>query len=151
MHHELLGEIKDVGGELSAIVVYQGRSIKISIYLDGETVEKVIAVTARIVGQLTALDELAKQIIVRDLRENYNDNWRAYDELMPDKSLKKTTNPELSEAEFESRFSLKSIHMTGCDGVEFDYGKSDLFWGHTVSVESFVGEDFSKAIAKCEG
>lgn len=152
MRHRLLGEITTIDdGQKSASVVYDNRKIDICLFCDDTSAEDFIAIAVSIVERLNELDEFGRKVIVRDLRQTYNDDWREYDEWMPDRTLKRTSNPELSESEFASKFQLCSIVLFDEDEIDLDYGKSGLFGGHTVFVRSRSGSNFSGAKAGFEG
>lgn len=152
MRHSLLGEITTIDeGEKSASVAYDNRQIQICLFCKDKTADKYIAIAANIVERLKELDDLGKKLIVRDLRDIYNEAWREFDEWMPDKTLRTISNPELSKSEFVSKFQLRAIVLFDEKEIELDYGKSGLFGGHTVFVRSRAGSDFSDAEAGFEG
>lgn len=152
MKHSLLGEIITVDdGEKSASVAYDNRKIDVCLFCDDSSAEAYVAIAANIVERLKELDDFGKKVIVRDLRQTYNEGWREYDEWKPDNTLRTVSNPELSESEFASKFELCAIVLFDEDEIDLDYGESGLFGGHTVFVRSRSGGDFSGVEAGFEG
>jgi hypothetical protein len=154
MNHAILGEIKRHAGESGdgvATVRYGSRNIKIQIIPDDQTFETTVQLAAEVVARLAELDNAAKRVIVARMRKSYNTGWKDYDEVQADGSLKTVSNPPLSEAEFEQKFSLDAVNVTGDRMVEFFYEDSGLFWGHCVVVSSLAGTDFTNAHAELFG
>jgi len=136
----------------NASTVYQSRPINLRIDNDGEPFDVGIKMIKETLDRLDSLDEMAKQIISRDLRETYNENWREYDELMADGSYRTVTNPELSESKFKDEFALESIEVMGGSILTLWYSmRNDLFSGHGVFVQSFDGVDMDDAEAQMVG
>jgi hypothetical protein len=122
MHHYILGEIQRAEGDSGhglATIEYDSRKVAIRIIPDDVPFETTLQLAAEVVTRLKELDGQAKQIIVADLREKYNGGWNEYDEAQEDGSLKTVSNPQLSESEFESKFSLVNVNVTGSEMVDF--------------------------------
>jgi hypothetical protein len=154
MNHAILGDIKRREGESGdgvATVRHGSRNIKIQIIPDDQPFETTLQLAAEVVARLDELDNAAKRVIVDRMRKMYNSAWKDYDEVQADGSLKLVSNPPLSEVEFEQKFSLNAVNVTGDRMVEFFYEDSGLFWGHCVVVSSLAGADFSGARAELFG
>jgi hypothetical protein len=154
MNHPILGELRHnegARGNARATVEYESRKVEVRIFHDDEPFERAVQLAADVVMRLKELDQSAKRRIVMDLREKYNSGWNEYDEVQEDGSLKAVFNPELSESEFEEKFSLDAINVTGSEGVDLFYDDSGLFWGHSIVVTSTAGTDFTNASASLFG
>lgn len=154
MKHDILGNVKFSDGapfDAVAVVRHGSRDVKIGLSRDDQTLETTLSLAADIVSRLAELDIRAKTVGVRDLRETYNNGWNEYDEAQEDGSLKTVINPQLSEAEFEARLSLRAVNVTGAEMVHFFYDDEGIFWGHSIVVNSLNGADFSKAGAELFG
>lgn len=154
MIHDILGEIERSDGcpfDATAVVRYSSCEIKVGIIRDDQAFETTLNLAAEVVRRLGELDKKAKAIAARDLRETYNDGWNEYDEAQDDGSLKAVTNPALSVAEFEAKLSLRAVHVTSDCIVDFFYDDENMFWGHSVVVNSLNGIDFSEAQAEMFG
>lgn len=154
MKHDILGEIEQSDGhpfDATAVVRHSSRDIKVGIIRDDQLLETTLNLAAEVVGRLAELDRLAKVIAVSDLRETYNGGWNEYDEAQEDGSLKTVTTPQLSEAEFEAKLSLRAVNVTGDRMIDFFYDDENMFWGHSVVVNSLNGVDFSGAHAELFG
>jgi hypothetical protein len=154
MNHETLGEIdRDPGGVFDAVATirYGLHDLKISMSRDDQVFEATLKLAAEVVERLPEIDKLAKGVAVADLRETYNNGWNEYDEAQEDGSLKTVSNPELTEAEFAAKLSLKAVNVTGDRMLDFFYDNERMFWGHSVVVNSLNGIDFSKAQAELFG
>jgi hypothetical protein len=148
MKHEILGEVQQSDGhpfDAVAIIRHGSRDIKVGIIRDDQPSETTLKLAAEVVSRLAELDELAKKIAVRDLRDGYNNGWNDYDEAQEDGSLKTVINPQLSEAEFEAKLTLNAVNVTGDRMIDFFYDDERMFWGHSVFVNSLNGTDFSEA------
>ena len=153
MNHPKLGSIEpnpDDPEHFFGKVSFQGRELDLDLTLDGSTLEEVTAIGSEIVAKLSKFNERAKEILVRDLRDTYNNGWNEYDEPQPDGSIKSVHNPELEPEEFRRKFTLTGIRICG-DMVDLEYDDDGLFWGHYVSVSSMNGADFEDAKAEMAG
>lgn len=154
MKHDILGEVERTDGhpfDGVAWIRYSSRDIKIGISCDDQLFETTLNLAAEVVRQLPELDKLAKRVAVADLRETYNNGWNEYDETQEDGSLKTISNPQLSEAEFEAKLTLKAINVTGDRMIDFYYDEEKMFWGHSVFVNSLKATDLSEAHAEIFG
>ena len=154
MKHDILGEVEQSDGhpfDAVAVIRYGPLDIKVGIIRDDQPLETTLNLAAEVVGRLVELDKLAKGIAVADLRDTYNSGWNEYDEAQVDGSLKTVTNPQLTEAEFEAKLSLRAVNVTGDRMIDFFYDDERMFWGHSVVVDSLNGTDFSEAHAELFG
>jgi hypothetical protein len=154
MKHEILGEVEQSDGcpfDAVATIRYGSRDIKFGISRDGQPLETALKLAAEVVDRLAELDELAKHVASRDLREGYNDSWNEYDEAQDDGSFKTVSNPKLSEAEFEAKLTLNAVNVSGEGVIDFFYDDQRIFWGHSVFVNSLNGTDLSEACAEIFG
>lgn len=149
--HPILGRVTRDQDHGLAKIIFGSRSIEVQIIPDDQTFDTTLALAATVVVGLNTFDEIAKRIIVAELRTSYNNGWNEYDEAQADGTLKAVVNPQLSEEEFVGKFSLRAINVTGNDVVDFFYDDSGLFWGHSVIVTSDRGADFSDAYSQLFG
>ena len=153
MAYENLGELKpDTKDSYTSVgeVSFNGSPVKLSIDYAELEEEDVLKLASQLISELPEYDSLSKDIISRDLRDTYNDNWRSYDTGDGQGGYKTVTNPELSEEEFKSHFKLDCIQVND-NGIDLWYGKSELFWGHSVFVQSLDGLNFKGADAQMFG
>lgn len=154
MKHDILGEVKQSDGhpfDAVAMIRHGSRDIQIGLSRDNQPFETTLRLAAEVVSRLAELDELAKRVAARDLRETYNNGWNEYDEAQEDGSFKTISNPQLSEVEFEAKLSLNALNVSGNELVTFFYDDARMFWGHSVVVTSLCGADFSEAQAELFG
>lgn len=154
MKHETLGEVELSNGkpfDAVAKIKYAARDINLGVSRDDQSLEDALKFAADVVIDLPALDKLAKQVAVKDLRQTYNSGWNEYDEVQEDGTLKTVINPQLSESEFEAKLSLRDMNITGDRTVDFYYDDERMFWGHSIVVTSFNGTDFTNAHAELFG
>lgn len=149
--HPILSEIQQTEKDrFVAKVSYSQKFINLEIDLDGEPYEKVIRLAIRVYNDLGNYDEMSKNVISKDLLDTYNESWREYDEMQSNGNYKPITKPVLSSEEFKSKFKLESLKILG-DSIEFNYGESDLFAGHSIYVNSFDGLKFEDTNAEMFG
>lgn len=154
MKHDILGKLEQSDCQpfdAIAVVRHGSRDVKIALIRDDQPLEVTLKLAEEVVGRLIELDELAKGVAVADLRETYNSGWNEYDEAQEDGSLKRVTNPQLSEAEFKAKLSLQAVNITGDQMLDFFYDDERMFWGHGVVVTSMNGIEFSESHADLFG
>jgi hypothetical protein len=154
LKHDILGEVEPADGhpfDATAVVRYGSRDIKVGLSRDDQPLEATLRLAAEVVGRLAELDARAKGVAVAGLRGTYNSGWNEYDEAQEDGSLKTVINPQLSEAEFAAKLSLRAVNVTGDQMVDFFYDDERMFWGHRVVVNSLNGVDFGEAHADLFG
>jgi len=121
-------------------VVVGGKELGVSIILEdeGET-EKVEQLMNTFFSEIDTLSQKAKECIVNEFLDLYNDNWRFGDddEDDPDK-------PELTKEEFMDALSLRSLLFYSED-VEVFFDDNDMFLGHSLIASDFDGENFNDA------
>ncbi|MDP4879671.1 MAG: DUF2262 domain-containing protein, partial [Opitutales bacterium] len=87
MNHPTLGKISKIAdeeGSYEAKVIYDRTEISVQLDVDDGTLAETAALAASLIAELKKFDDAAKTIIVNDLHETYNDNWRSYDEKQSD-------------------------------------------------------------------
>jgi hypothetical protein len=154
MKHDILGEVEQSDGhpfDAVAMIRHGSRAIKVGIIRDDQPLDTTLKLAAEVASRLVELDKLAKRVAAKDLRETYNNGWNEYDEAQEDGSLKTVVNPQLSEAEFEAKLSLRDLNVTGDRMIDFFYDDERMFWGHSVVVNSLSGTDFNEAHAELFG
>jgi len=120
-------------------VVINGKELSVDIILEdeGET-EKVEQLMNTFFSEIDTLSQKAKECIVNEFLDLYNDNWRfGDDEDNPDK-------PELTKEEFMDALSLRSLLFYSED-VEVFFDDNDMFLGHSLIASDFDGENFNDA------
>ncbi|ABW27774.1 DUF2262 domain-containing protein [Acaryochloris marina] len=151
MDHDFLSEITRDGEDGIITIEYEGHTIDIRLISDGQPFGMALQLATEIIEQLPEYDVVAKNIIVNDLCDIYNNGWNEYDEVQADGSLKSVSHPPLTTTEFEQKFFLAGVNITGNTVVELFYDNSGLFWGHAVLVQSLNGSDFNTARAELLG
>lgn len=154
MFHDILGNIErseNGHGDGVATIEYDSRVIRIQIIPDDHAFETTLKLAVGVVERLNDLDKAAKRVIVAELRDRYNGGWNEYDQVQEDGSLKTVVNPQLSEDEFEGKFTLRAVRVSGSEVVSFSYDDSGLFWSHSVVVTSLTGTAFRDAQADLFG
>jgi hypothetical protein len=154
MKHDILGEVEKSDGhpfDAVATIPYGVGKIKLGIIREDQPFETTLKLAAEVIRRLPELDQLAKRVAVAELRDGYNSGWNEYDEAQEDGSLKTVINPQLSDAEFEAKLSLKAVNASGDRWIAFFYDDQRMFWGHSVVVNSLNGVDLSEAHAEIFG
>ena len=150
--HTILGSIQQVKDDIFiANIKYLNQSLEITINLDGSSYDSSIDLASSVTQQLDMLDRKAKLVINDDLLDIYNDEWRSFEQLQTNGVYRSISNPILSSKEFISKFNLQSIQILGDDCIEFCYGESELFHGHSIYVNSFDGIQFTIVNAEIFG
>jgi hypothetical protein len=152
MKHPILGDItpENDNGDGVARITYGHRSIEIRIIEDELPYDATVDVAASVVQNLLNLDSQAKQVAANQLTDTYNNGWNEYDEVQDDGTLKSVSNPKLTPDEFASKLTLKAVNVTG-NMLEFFYDDKNMFWGHSVIVNSMDGVAFTDTHAEIFG
>ena len=150
MTHPILGDITQENGDGVARVSYGGRTIDIRIIVDEIPYDATVNVAASVVQHLTNLDTKAKQVAATELTDTYNNGWNEYDEVQDDGTLKAVENPKLTPEEFASKLTLSAVNVTG-NMLSFFYDDENMFWGHSVIVNSMDGVAFTDTHAEIFG
>ena len=142
-----LNELKKEEDSYITSISYKDRSVEVYIDIDMGSIEESLELLNSLIMSLDRYDTLAKEILVRDLLETYNDNWSSYEEVGDDGNSVSVENPVLTKDEFISKFTLVSVAIVDSYFISLIYNDSNLFWGHQPAVSSDEGLDFSNAKA----
>lgn len=142
-----LNELKKEEDSYITSISYKDRSVEVYIDIDMGSIEESLELLNSLIMSLDRYDTLAKEILVRDLLETYNDNWSSYEEVGDDGNSVSVENPVLTKDEFMSKFTLLSVAIVDSYFISLIYNDSNLFWGHQPAVSSDEGLDFSNAEA----
>ncbi len=149
--NKILGKLvaqKDCPEILVGRVENKSYSISVEIDPDDCTIESATSLAEKIVTSLEQYDRIARNIINRDLLDTYNSGGVENSQTGCDESGADIQNPQLSPAEFQKLFTIKSVGICGDNCVDILYDTENLFSGHSVYVTSFEGVDFSGASAQ---
>lgn len=147
MHHPVLGFLKLEGKMATGHLTLESIRIPLSIDAEDCSIEEALSLASAIAENLASYDQVAKEVISKDLLETYNGGWNEYSEAQDDGSFKTVINPLLGDSEFKGKFNLKSVSIASNSCVELWYEDQGLFWGHSVFVQSLEGKDFCHARA----
>lgn len=136
---------------LTGVVPFAGRTVALSIQLDGSTTEAVMGLASSTVDALGQLDARARQFAAKRLLTEYNSHWREFIRVGPDGLDVAVSEPELSESDFMSRLMLTSVGVTGDSCLTLCYDDDHMFAGHSVLVTSFDGVQIDDAHAELFG
>ena len=153
MNHPILGDITQENGNGGGVarVPYGDRIIEIRIIEDDIPYDAAtVDVAASVLQSLQKLDARAKHIAALELTETYNNGWNEYDEAQKDGTLKAVSNPKLTQDEFARKLTLNGVNVTG-SMLDFFYDDENMFWGHSVVVNSMDGIAFTDAHAETFG
>lgn len=126
----------DIENYFQTKINVNGQIIDISINPDDVEIEKTIGLANKIIEKFELYESKAKEIIIQEYLENYNDNWRDEDE----------GEPELDEKSFSKNLTLRSISFLSDSSVDFLYSENRMFGNHSLIAQSFDGENFKDAI-----
>ena len=152
MTHPILGDIKRENDHSDgvALIRYGDRIIEIRIIADEIPYDATVDVAAALVQDLRNLDAKAKLVAADNLTETYNNGWNEYDEAQEDGTLKAFSNPKLTPDEFVNKLTLNAVNVTG-NMLDFFYDDENMFWGHSVIVNSMDGIAFADTHAEIFG
>jgi hypothetical protein len=130
---------------------FAGHSVTLRIIPDDATTDECLDSASRAVAAVQEIDVLAREVAVKDLLPNYNENWRHYSRASDDGSFVDVHDPELSPADFKARLTLTCLEVLGATCYTVFYDDGGLFAGHSVVVTSFDGLLFRESHAEIFG
>lgn len=133
----VIGPLVEKDGVLRGGIVHNGRSVSVTLDLDGEPRDGPLELARVVVSSLPETDRRAREAAATDLLSTYNEGWRHYQETAEDGQYIDVSQPILTVTEFSSRLELDSILVTGDEICELIYNDDGMFWGHSVVVSSF--------------
>ena len=104
---------------------YETQSYSFQLFIDideRKSLLKTLPIAVEVINNIHKIDKLAKQFAANNLLELKNSTWLEEDE---------TT---LNEDNFVKKMALNSISFDKKMAYTLSYNDSDLFWGHTISV-----------------
>lgn len=111
--------------------------IEFTLMPDGEPIDKSITKCNEIIQNFTTYETQARQKIVTEFLEDYNDNWRLDDD---DEAL-----PELTAEQFSNNLTLVGITVIAGSWVDFNYDDNEMFAGHLLTAQASDGKIFDYA------
>jgi hypothetical protein len=136
---------------LSGTFAINERLVPVHVELDGDPEDRVLAFVELVASDLEAHIERAKDVATSELIETYNSGWNEYELVQDDGTTTAVCNPKLTPAEFKKQLVLTSLGFSGSDCVEFWFGDTELFWGHSVIVTVFDNLNWQGAGAQLFG
>ncbi len=94
---------------------------------EGEDIPGAKALMEKLLPMVPELDIKSRNYAADELLETKNDVWLEEDE------------EPISREDFINTLTLKRVEFNA-DGITFWYDDGDLFWGHTVTVDSSADE-----------
>jgi hypothetical protein len=149
----ILGALKPdphIEGCLLGVTIHDGRQVYLQVRPDGTDLESCLALAKNSVVSLGLLECKARIIATEKLLEDYNENWRSFQQVHPDGVMEEAEHPALSPDEFSGRLKLEGLSVTG-DMLEFCFDDDGLFAGHRIFVSSFDGLSFTDTDATLFG
>ena len=138
----VLGTLVEEGIRFSGEFLYEGRTLSLGIYPDGDDWGEVIETARTVVQAVHDIDKKAKEASAAKMLKVYNENWRSYEEVDDDDNLVSVENPVLSAEEFMGRMTLDAINVSGKDSCDLFYTDDQMFSGHSIVVGSFDARKF---------
>lgn len=142
IEHPLLGSLRSdeqFPASLAGRVAFGSEFIPIRIDPDGAPIEAALALATSAVESFTELDAKCRSLISEDCLNGYNSDWRFGEAVDPEGSRVAFEKPRLTKSEFCAKLKLKSLEVTGPSTLTFWYSDDDMFWGHSLYVESYDG------------
>lgn len=118
-------------GTYKTVLEINKQNIHISIDPDDVEIEKTIELSNKIIDNFSFYENSARQKIINDYLENYNENWRDEEEGV-----------ELDQNAFSNNLTLKSISFLSDSSIDFFYSENGMFGNHSLIAQSFDGENF---------
>lgn len=142
IEHPVLGSLQPddrFPTSLAGRVAFGSGFVAIRIDPDGTPIDDALALASSAVESLAELDAKCRNLIAEDSLGGYNSDWRFGETINPDGSRTTFEKPKLVKSEFCAKLQFESLEVTGQSTLTFWYGDDDMFWGHSVYVDSFDG------------
>nr|WP_199002247.1 DUF2262 domain-containing protein [Flavobacterium sp. ASV13] len=117
------------------IVTINEQKIKISLDPDDVEIEKTIELANKIMGNFDFYEKKARQKIIEEYLNSYNEDWREEEE----------GEVKLDEKSFSKNLTLKSVSFLSDSCIDFFYSENGMFGNHSLIAQSFDGENFDDA------
>lgn len=132
---EFLASIPNNGSFIETTIAINEQNIDIFIDLDDVDLEKIIELANKIISKFELYESKAREKIIQDYLEIYNNNWR--DE--------ENGHNELDEKSFGENLKLSCIGFSFASCVDFYYSENGMFGNHSLIAKSYDGENFEEA------
>ena len=132
---QLLGEDPNLEGSYIVKFLYKNKDLELSLNPDDVDLEETISLANKILSDIERYESKARNQIVKDFLDNYNENWSDAEEGYP----------ILSEEQFKSNLSLNGIHFLGNTNIDFFYEENGMFGNHSLIANSNDGENFDSS------
>ena len=133
MYEKVLGNLEvdeSIENSYKGSFIFKGNEIRIHVDTDGEKIEETIGLARKFLFALEKYDKKARDYIVANSLQSYNEDWREEDE------------PILTAEEFDKNLRLNGINFLSTDSVDFFYSENNMFGGHWLILQVFDGENF---------
>ncbi len=118
-------------GALEGKFNYQGTEVTVCIDPDDEKLDITVGLAKRFLSNLEGYELKAKDKILKEMFDQYNEDWRQENE------------PVLTKEEFLQKLTLVQIWFSGADSVDFMYRDGGMFGGDSLIPRCFNGETFT--------
>ncbi|SEL08546.1 hypothetical protein SAMN04487910_1668 [Aquimarina amphilecti] len=129
---EKLDKDLDIEGSYKIIVTLNTKKIDLRLDPDDATIEETIVLANKLLENFEFYEKKAKDAIVRDFLDNYNENW----------ADEKNGHPQLEEQGFRNNLELNGINFLSKDSIDVFYNENGMFGNHSLIAQSFDGENF---------
>jgi len=132
----ILEKNPDIEGFYKTIFWFRGKKINIGLDPDEVSIEETIMLANKILQNFEYYEKKAKDKIVDDFIDNYNENWADEEEGYS----------RLDEQAFRNNLELNGINFLSKDGIDVFYHENGMFGNHSLIAQAFDGENFDSSM-----
>ncbi len=129
---EKLEKDLEVEGSYKITVEFKTKRINLRLDPDDVSIEETILLANKFLGKFEFYEKKAKDVIIRNFLDNYNENWADDEDGFP----------QLDEQGFRNNLELNGINFLSKDSIDIFYSENGMFGNHSLIAQSFDGENF---------
>lgn len=122
----------NIEGSYVIEVTLNNENLELRLDPDDVAIEETIALANKIISNFEEYQRQAKDRVVSDFLETYNESWADEEDGFP----------QLNEEQFRANLTLDGINFLSKDSIDVFYTENGMFGNHSLIAQSFDGESF---------
>lgn len=122
----------NIEGSYVIEVTLNNENLELRLDPDDVAIEETIALANKIISNFEEYQRQAKDRVVSDFLETYNESWADEEDGFP----------QLNEEQFRANLTLDGINFLSKDSIDVLYTENGMFGNHSLIAQSFDGESF---------
>ncbi|MDM0026360.1 sugar transferase [Variovorax saccharolyticus] len=141
--HPAMGRLRRTAGVFQGRVESENGVIGVSVNPDGQAAETALALAEKVIDNIDALSEKARELVAANALEAYNADWRFGERPVEAGIMVMFEAPMKSKAEFCDCLRLLMVRITGRGLITLTFALREMFSTHIVNITSMDGLGFN--------